>query len=111
MRRDLHVAFAVSATYEDDSVVVPTPITVRWHNKSTRIGDIQGGDYAEVLETIDRLLFDSEEIATAAITLKRGGIVTLTEFGNTKFELDVREPADGPIKIVWTVTRPNKVAP
>lgn len=109
-RRDIHAAFAYAATYEDDVVVVPKPITVRWHDKVERVGNISGGDYSEILSTIQHLLFNSEELATAnagaPLILKRGGIVKLTEFSNYTLELDVLEPPDGPIKVTWTVVRP-----
>lgn len=109
-RRDIHVAFAVAATYEDDVVTTPVPITVRWHAKRELVGNINGGDYAEIVSTIQNLLFNDEELATAnaggPLTLKHGGLVKLTELGDYPLELDVREPPDGPIKIVWTVVRP-----
>lgn len=105
-RRDIHAAFAYAATYEDDVVVVPVPITVRWHAKAEIVGNISGGDYSEILSTIQNLLFNSEEIASKGITLKHGGLVKLTDFGNYALELDVQEPPDGPIKIRWTVIRP-----
>ena len=105
-RRDIHAAFAYAATYEDDVATVPVPITVRWHDKVERVGNISGGDYAEILSTIQNLLFNSEELATAGITLKHGGLVKLIDFGNYELELDVQEPPDGPIKITWTVVRP-----
>lgn len=106
MRREVHAAFAYAATYEDSIVTIPAPITVRWHDKVERVGNIGGGDYAEILSTIEHLLFDSEELAAKGLTLVRGGIVKLTKFNNYQLQLDVPEPPDGPIKIVWTVVRP-----
>ncbi len=106
MRRDVHAAFAYVATYEDDTVIVPVPITVRWHDKTERVGNINGGDYAEILSTIEHLLFNSEEIDTKGITLVRGGLIKLTEFGDYELQLDALDPPDGPIKIVWSVVRP-----
>lgn len=111
MRRGVHAAFAVDATYEDDVVTPALDVSVRWANKQGRVGNLDNGDYAEILESIDRLHFDSEELAAKGITLKRQGVVTLTEFGNAQFELDVREQADGPIRITWTVTRKGVVIP
>jgi len=106
MRRDVHAAFAYAATYEDTVVTIPVPITVRWHDKVERVGNINSGDYSEILSTIEHLLFNSEELAAAGISLARGGTVKLTEFNNYELELDALEPPDGPIKIVWTVVRP-----
>lgn len=91
-------------------MVVPVPITVRWHSKAEIVGNINGGDYAEILSTIQRLLFNSEELATAnggsQLSLKRGGIVTLTGFNNYQLQLDSMDPPDGPIKVSWVVARP-----
>ena len=112
MRRDVHAAFAYAAKLvrvvpESDPVeYVETDITVRWHDKVERVGNINSGDYAEILSTIEHLLFNSEELAAAGITLVRGDLIKLTEFGNYELELDALEPPDGPIKIVWTVVRP-----
>lgn len=106
MRRDVHAAFSYAATYEDSVAVVPVPITVRWHAKTERVGNIDGGDYAEILSTINQLLFNSEELASKSLTLRRGGLVKLTGFGDYPLLLDVREPPDGPVKVVWTVVRP-----
>jgi hypothetical protein len=106
MRRDVHAAFAYAATYEDDVVTTPETITVRWHDHTERVGNINGGDYAEILSTIEHLLFNNEEIAAKGLTLKRGGLVKLTDFGNYELKLDVLEPPDGPIKVTWTVVRP-----
>lgn len=106
MRRDVHAAFAYAATYEDSVVTVPVAITVRWHDKVERVGNINSGDYPEILSTIEHLLFNSEELSAVGLTLKRGGTIKLTEFGNYELQLDALEPPDGPIKIVWTVVRP-----
>lgn len=105
-RRDIHAALSYSATYEDGIVTVPTPITVRWHAKTERVGNINGGDYAEILSTLHRIIFNSEELAAAGITPRRGGVVKLTGFGDYELELDILEPPDGPIKVVWTVIHP-----
>lgn len=107
MRRDVHAVFAVSATYEDSIVLTPKPITVRWHNKAVReVGGIN--DYAAVLEAIDKLIFDAEELSGLGVTPTRLGLVKLTEYGDYELILDSLDPPDGPIKIVWSVTRPKQ---
>lgn len=112
MRRDVHAAFAYAANLvqpiplSDPEDWTETPITVRWHDKVERVGNISGGDYPEILSTIEHLIFNSEELAAKGITLKRGDSVELTDFGNYELQLDALEPPDGPIKIVWTVVRP-----
>jgi len=112
MRRGVHAAFAYAAELvrpvplSDPITYTRTPVTVRWHDKVERVGNISGGDYPEILSTIEHLLFNSEELATAGITLARGDRIELTEFGNYPLMLDVLEPPDGPIKVTWTVVRP-----
>lgn len=99
MRRDVHAAFAVTAVYNGG----PTTLDVRFHDKFGPVG--QGdNDYAQILESIDRLVFNSEELATKAVTLARNDILLLSDYGIT-MKLDVRQPIDGPINIVWTVAR------
>lgn len=102
-RRDVHAAFSVSAEYNDSSLAEPVELQVRWHNRfGVPTGDIAGGDYAQVIETIDRIVFDIDELTEKSVTPRRGGQVTLTDYDKT-FTLDVREPNSGPGVIVWTV--------
>lgn len=106
MRRDVHAAFAVSATYEDPFTEL-TPITVRLHNQTIQsVGGIN--DYAAVLEAIDKLVFNAEELAALGITLTRKGVVKLVEYGGYEMVLDSLDPPDGPLKIVWAVDRPKQ---
>lgn len=106
-RRDVHAAFAVLASYNDSTLTAPaTGLHVRWHDRFTNaVGDIGGGDYARVFENIDKIVFDADELAALGLTPRRGGEVTLTDYGHV-LTLDVREPTDGPVKVIWTVTRP-----
>lgn len=79
---------------------------VRWQSRFTAaIGDIPGGDYARLFENIDKLVFDADELAEKTVALRRGGVVTFVDY-DYQFTLDVREPVDGPVAVVWTVTRP-----
>lgn len=83
-----------------------TGLHVRWHSRFTApVGDIPGGDYARMFENIDRLVFDSAELAERGLTVKRGGLVVFEQYPY-QFTLDVSEPTDGPVIAVWTVTRP-----
>lgn len=81
----------------------PVPISVNWHSRfGLPVGDLAGGDYAGVLETIDRLVFDRVELDQWGLTLQRGGRVALTDYEYV-FILDVREPNSGPVREIWTV--------
>lgn len=106
MRRQVHAAFAVSATYSDQDVNPPVAVSLRWQNKAVQaVGGI--GDYAAVLDNIDKVIFDTDELIEKGITPVRKGEIVFTEYNGYALVLDQREPADGPIKQVWTVSRPS----
>lgn len=103
-RRDLHEAAAVPARYTDASMDgMSEGISVRWHTRNARQGMDAGGFDSGVFEGISRLVFNSEELACAGITLQQGGTVTLDAPMVGKFELDVLLPADGPVNVYWSV--------
>jgi hypothetical protein len=102
-QRDIHAAFSVRGFYSDANVAEPVPLGVRWHSRyGLPVGDLAGGDYSGVLETVDRLIFNRAELVENGLTLHRGGRVELPDYEYT-FTLDVREPNTGPVNEVWTV--------
>jgi len=102
-RRDIFRAFTVKATYGDSVADPPVELAVNWHSRfGLPVGDLAGSDYAGVLESIDRLVFDRAELTEKGLTLRRGGKVSLTDYGYS-FTLDVREPTSGPVREIWTV--------
>jgi len=104
-RKDVHSTFALLATYSD-TLGSAIGLHVRWHSRFTAaIGDIPGGDYARVLENIDRLVFDVDELAERQVNLRRAGLVVFDDYPEHQFTLDVSEPSDGPVTVIWTVTR------
>ncbi len=115
-RRAIHSALAVQATYVDDSIAVPVEIKARWHNKISRpFGDLENGGYAEIIEGIDRIIFNLEtvdgvdtvvDVDGFPVTLLRNGTVTFPELlPGVEFNLDHKEPATGPVEEAWAVTR------
>lgn len=110
LRRQVHASFAVRAFYRDVTMAGAVEIEVKFHDKSVRfIGDNDG--YASVIESVDRLIFNSEEIAAKHVPLKAKGRIILPDYDNAVFLLDNLEPADGPINITWNVTREKKLKP
>ena len=102
-RRDIHAAFALRAQYSDSTLEAPVDISVNWHSRfGLPVGDIGGGDYSGVLETVDRLVFDSAELSEKGLVLRRTGQVTLLDYNYT-FTLDVREPNTRPVRETWSV--------
>lgn len=103
LRRTVHVTLGVAAVYKDDSLADPVPIKVRLHGGDKVIGDLDNGDYAQVIEAIEQIVFN--EADALAIPVKRGGTVTIPQYQNVKLTLQQREPIDGPYEQVWQVTR------
>lgn len=114
-RRAVHDVFKVGATYQDHTMSQPVPVSVRWHNKIGVIGQETNQGYAEVIEGVDRVIFNREELEQTKyitdnrmpITPIKGGRVTLMDalYNNAVLVLDSREPIVGPVDEVWSVAR------
>ena len=104
LRQTVHDVLQVDATV----VVVPgddpLPITTRWHDKINRFGNLENAGWAQVVEGIDRLIFNRPELTSKGIVLTSNSVVTLLAAGD-KFQLDVKEPPNGPVEEVWVVVR------
>lgn len=122
-RRAIHGKLAVAALLTDDAH--PTGLIfgddytgpgllVRYHNKIDRTGALDG-DYGEIIDGIDRLVFNDENLADvsaalvengeAPLSLRRAAVVTIPEYKGLKFTLDTQEPPDGPLETIWGVAR------
>jgi len=106
-RRVVHDTLAVAALYDHVGLVVPVELRVRWHNKIARFGDIENVGYAEIIEGINRVIFDRDELNEKGVVLERGGRVTLTppQYHGAVLVLDTMEPDTGPIDQTWLVGR------
>lgn len=120
LRRTVHKTFGVQAFYTDSTVTVPVEMSARWHNKIDRFGDLDNQGYAELIQGIDRVIFDVVEARTVGV--RRGGEVRFPELGSglgahlggalggegsgpPAFILNIREDDSGPHDEVWSVTR------
>ena len=122
-RRELHDLAAVQANLVDDdheSGLIFGPyyegegLLVRYHNKLVKTGDITG-EYADVIDGIDRLVFLDSNVAEvsaelydngeAPLVLSRGAVVTIPGYKGLKFILDSQEPPEGPEETAWVVAR------
>jgi len=122
-RRQIHSLAAVSATLVDtdhpDGLIFGEDYTgdgflVRYHNKLVRTGDITG-DYADVIDGIDRLVLLDSNVAEVSAALyengelplvpARGARITIAGYKGLTFILDSKEPPDGPEETAWVVTR------
>lgn len=104
-RQALHDAMAVPAQYTDADFVIPVDITVRWHNKIDRFGDIVDTGYSELIDGINRVIFNVPELVEKELTISRGGHLQLTDprFGGATLVLDSMEPRVGPVEEIWLV--------
>lgn len=102
-RRDIHTAFAVEARYTDFTKSVSTTLHVRWQQRfGSPVGSITR-DLSGVYETIDRIIFDTVELADKKITPRRGGELYFPKYDQT-VRLGTQEPASGPIEQAWAVS-------
>lgn len=104
-----HAFFGVAVLWSGDAGITWTPetedkekLSARLHNKLVQ-NDI-GGDYANIIEGIDRLVFNQDQLDALGITLRKGDLIQFTAYGYT-FELDQPEQSDGPLNRYWHVTR------
>jgi acetamidase/formamidase len=102
-RKAVHDVLSFEATYEDAARdVAPTGLRVRVHNKGMVTGDLVDLGYAQVLETVTRIIFWQSELDEKSIALHRGATVTLpAEMGGAVFILDSLEPKHGPGEVIW----------
>lgn len=122
MRRAIHGRLAVSCQFKDQdhpaglvlAEDATASLTVRFHTKIDRNGDLDG-DYAEIIENVDKLVFLDSNVAEvsaalvangeAPIVLARKAEIVIPEYKNATFVLDTLEPPDGPLETVWLVAR------
>lgn len=105
-RKVVHDTMSVAALYSD-AQVTDAEITVRFHTKINRFGDMLEHGWSEVVEGVNRLIFSSDELSEKSITLRNGGVVKLTApgFEDISLALHVQEPATGPSQVVWQVSQ------
>lgn len=104
LRQTVHSTFGVEAFYKDASLSVPVPVTARYnHKKMDRYGDIVESGYAEVVESIERIVLVPGD--SPALEFTRNGRVTLTNMPGVEFILTLREPRTNNTDEVWQVVR------
>lgn len=103
LRQGVHETLGVAGLYQDNSMSAPEPIRVRWHSKINRFGDLDDANYAEVIEGIDRVIFEAAQ--ARALNVRHAGVVTIASLGGVTLVLSAREPADGPYSEAWTVSK------
>ena len=107
MRRDLHDTFAITASYQDSTLLEPVDVNIRWHSRYETFGNLSEQGYAEIVDNVDRIVFDIDELVTLELTPRVGGLVTITEdgWGDAVLVLRLSDPRIGPVENVWQVGR------
>lgn len=121
-RRTIHGRAAVPCSLVDDdhpdglilAEDAGVELRVRYHSKIDSTGDLDG-DYGEIIDGIDRLIFLDENVAEVSAALvangeaplvpARGAVVTIAGYKGLSFALDNQEPPDGPLETAWAVAR------
>lgn len=109
-RAALHGAMAEPASYSfGGGDPVPSPeqleaglsLTVRWHTKMRIVGERNSTDTG-LIEGVNRLIFNTDELAALGLTLERKGVVTIPGYAK-QLRLDSHEDSDGPLNDYWGV--------
>lgn len=105
-RQVLHDTLAVSALYQDSTLVEPVSLRVRFHTKINRFGDLVEQGWAEVIEGVNRLIFNIPELTEKGVIPRNGATVSLAApFDGVVLVLHVEEPGDGIVSATWQVSK------
>lgn len=106
LRRAVHDTLSVAAIRKSKSTGEMVVLRVRFHEKLVRTGEADAftGAISEVIQGVDRLVFDNDDLVARSIILQRGDEVEIPSYEMT-FTLDVESPDDGAVTKTWLVTR------
>lgn len=102
-RQTVHDTLSVPATFVSKDMMTRAELRVRWINKIVINGDIVETGYAEMIEGVDRCVFNQLELNEQSITLQRGDMLTMWD--SAVLILDSQEPPTGPVEVIWRVVR------
>ena len=105
VRQTVQDTMSTEAEYTSRDGAVTATLRIRWHNKISRVGDLLDTGYAEVIEGINRVIFNIPELTEKNVKPERGGQLLLTSphFMGAVLILNAMEPTVGPIEEVWSV--------
>lgn len=105
LRRTVHDTLRVAAVLTRVGGGVEE-LQVRFHEKLIRAGqaDNFSGVVSEIIEGVDRIVFDNEDLVTRSIVLQRGDRLEIPIY-QMSFLLDTQNLDDGAVTITWQVTR------
>lgn len=104
-RQGVHDALAVPARYYRVNLGMPIDITVRWHTKIDRFGDIENIGYSELIEGVNRIILNRPQLDELDLIPETGDRVEVSIGGGQYASLVLvsREPYEGPIEEIWVV--------
>lgn len=105
VRRTVHNTLGIAAEYVDDTMAAPEQLRVRWHNRIVQTGDLQNGGYAEIIDGINRVIFDIDELLLKGVIVHRGGRLKISApaFNGAVLVIGERDSDCGPIEQTWYV--------
>ena len=105
LKRTVHDTLSVTATLRSVAGGAVNAVQVRYHEKLVRTGsaDAFDGTVSEIIEGVDRLIFDADDLAARSIVLRRGDVVLIPSL-SLGFQLDTVLPPMGPVITGWQVT-------
>lgn len=103
-RRVVHDTLGVPAHVKSTSMSTPVDITARLHEATTMYGDLLDQGYAQTLEAVDRIVLIPSDLPVGVVA-KQNSEITFEHRPGIIFVLQTKEPSDGPLEEVWTVTR------
>lgn len=107
-RQDVHKTLAVRCLYTPpyaDPSVLPTELTARLHTKIVT-GGAQSPGYAQVIEGVNRAIFQTSELTAKNVVLKKNGLVEFPDF-HLAFKLDVLSASFGVAEQKWMLGSPT----
>lgn len=106
-RKVVHSTFRLSGVLRRKDTGVEIALSVRYHNKIAMMGDLMEAGYADVIDGVDRLIFDRNELTEKNIVLRADDTVKLVDdgFENIRLRLVAQEPINGPVEVKWQVAR------
>ena len=104
----VHSTFGVAATYYAPGSAVPIPVTVRFHTGTAVGGDLDNRGYAEQIEDVNRVIFDTQDealVEAGIMPAYKGKVVFV---GGVTVYLEASERQDGARYHVWNVVRDRR---
>jgi hypothetical protein len=99
----------MQAVYMNKTGTLQVPnIWVRFRPKTLEVaGVLPGGEYAQMPNTDDIIVFDVDDLTSNGFTPARGDTIAISAFPTDVFKLDHAIPADQPGSVPWRVLRSN----